>query len=458
MSENIVLVLRFVCVVVFLLVPTLTAQETVLQADADTFTRGGVDAGSVEALDVRRLGEDDIVAYIRFDLSKLDADTVKSATLTLHKVGGLRNDTINNERHAVYGLTSQPDNTPQNWNESTMADQPFGLERRNRGVDPQRVFNLDADDGAKTSEDIKGDTVTLTGDDLVAFLNERMTDDKLATFIVMIKAADRGYGFASRENRDESPRPTLTVATGVPGPPKPTLWIIGDSTVRVGSPGQRGWGSEIDSFFDTDRINIDNRAMGGRSSRTFRTDGRWAEILTLAKPGDYVLMQFGHNDPAPLDDEQRARGTIRGIGEEAKGIYNPIRKENEIVHSYGWYMRLYVREAKANDITPIVLSYIPRAPATDKPVSEYKGPESYALWAKQVAEEEGAAFIDLYGRIWNAYEKMDPKQIRTDLFGEADSTHTSPEGAKFNARRVAEGIYDLEDVDLKNYLIETSIH
>ncbi|MBD0351822.1 MAG: lysophospholipase, partial [Flavisolibacter sp.] len=124
---------------------------------------------------------------------------------------------------------------------------------------------------------------------------------------------------------------------------KPTLYIIGDSTVRngdgTGSNGQWGWGSFMADYFDTTKISVRNLAIGGRSSRTFITEGRWDKIVAELKKGDYVLMQFGHNDGGPLDDTARARGTIQGIGDESKEIYNPITKKQEVVHTYGWYMR-----------------------------------------------------------------------------------------------------------------------
>jgi hypothetical protein len=71
-------------------------------------------------------------------------------------------------------------------------------------------------------------------------------------------------------------------------------------------------------------------------------------------------MQFGHNDASPLDDTARARGTIKGIGDDSTEIYNPIRKINEVVHSYGWYMRRFVKDTKAKGAIPIVCSLIPR--------------------------------------------------------------------------------------------------
>ena len=120
---------------------------------------------------------------------------------------------------------------------------------------------------------------------------------------------------------------------------KPTFYIIGDSTVKngdgTGENNQMGWGTVITPFFDTTTINVQNHAIGGRSSRTFITEGRWERILQTLKKGDYVIMQFGHNDAGPLDDTARARGTIRGISEDSTEIWNPIRK-NQRDGAYLW--------------------------------------------------------------------------------------------------------------------------
>src|SRR6267142_1840260 len=127
---------------------------------------------------------------------------------------------------------------------------------------------------------------------------------------------------------------------------RPTLYIIGDSTVKngkgKGDGSLWGWGSFLDESFDTSQIAVRNYALGGRSSRTFITEGHWDQVVSQLKPGDYVIMQFGHNDGGPLDDTARARGSIRGIGDDSTQIYNPIRKVQEVVHSYGWYMCKYV--------------------------------------------------------------------------------------------------------------------
>ena len=104
-------------------------------------------------------------------------------------------------------------------------------------------------------------------------------------------------------------------------------------------------------------------------------------------------MQFGHNDASPLDDTARARGVIRGIGEDSTEIWNPIRKIKEVVHTYGWYMRKYVKETKSKGATAIICSLVPRNNWKDGKVN--RSADSWALWAKQVAEQEGALFIGL---------------------------------------------------------------
>ena len=165
---------------------------------------------------------------------------------------------------------------------------------------------------------------------------------------------------------------------------KPVFYIIGDSTVRngdgSGKNGQWGWGSFMAEYFDTTKISVQNHAIGGRSSRTFITEGRWEKITANLKKGDYVIMQFGHNDASPLDDTARARGTIPGIGNDSSEIYNPIRKIKETVYSYGWYMRKYVRETKAKGGIPIVCSLIPRDNWKNGKLT--RSTDNYALWAE----------------------------------------------------------------------------
>ena len=233
---------------------------------------------------------------------------------------------------------------------------------------------------------------------------------------------------------------------------KPVFYIIGDSTVKngdgTGKNNQMGWGTVITPFFDTTKIDVRNHAIGGRSSRTFITDGRWDKILETLKKGDYIIMQFGHNDASPLDDTARARGVIRGIGEDSTEIWNPIRKIKEVVHTYGWYMRKYIRETKAKGATPIVCSLIPRNNWKDGKVN--RSSDSWGLWAKQVAEQEGAYFIDLNELIAAKYDQMGEAAVK--LFFQVDNTHTNNDGAKLNAETVATELKRINPAKIKKYM------
>src|ERR1051326_2388426 len=101
----------------------------------------------------------------------------------------------------------------------------------------------------------------------------------------------------------------------------PTLYLIGDSTVNTPTKGQQGWGTPLPAFFDQSKITVVNRARGGRSSRTFYTEGLWDQVRDSLKPGDFVLMQFGHNDGGSLTDG-RARASLKGNGDETQDVDN----------------------------------------------------------------------------------------------------------------------------------------
>lgn len=227
----------------------------------------------------------------------------------------------------------------------------------------------------------------------------------------------------------------------------PTLWIIGDSTVKVGTAGQRGWGEELAPFFDVSKINVVNRAIGGRSSRTFLTEGRWEDILNQLQEGDIVIMQFGHNDSGPINEDPpvtkstRARGTIKGNGDETVFVEkNILTGKSETVRSYGWYMRNYVSTAKARGAVPVVCSLIPRKSWNDQGKMN-RASGGYGLWAKQAAEQGEALFVDLNEIIARAYEKIGKDAVEP-LFADK-GTHTSVEGARFNARAVVSGLNGL---------------
>lgn len=221
-------------------------------------------------------------------------------------------------------------------------------------------------------------------------------------------------------------------------PNLPSLILIGDSTVRNGrgdgQGGQWGWGDFVGESFDPRKINLVNRAVGGLSSRTFLTQGHWRRAQQLIKAGDFVVMQFGHNDSSPINDDKRARGTIKGTSEETEEIDNILTKQHEIVHSYGWYLRKYIREIRAAGAVPIVCSPVPRKMWADGKVARSMA-DGYAGWAKKVAQEEGVAFIDLNDLVATRYESLGEEKVKA-LFAD-ENTHTSREGAVLNASILA---------------------
>jgi hypothetical protein len=159
-------------------------------------------------------------------------------------------------------------------------------------------------------------------------------------------------------------------------------------------------------------------------------------------------MQFGHNDGGALDDTARARGTIRGIGEDSVKTYNPIRKVNETVYSFGWYMRKYIRETKQAGAIPIVCSPIPRNDWKNGKV--LRSTESYAKWTKEVALSEGALFIDLNDIVASKYESMGAEAVKP--FFPVDHTHTNLDGAKLNASIVMENLLQMDVPKLRKFI------
>ncbi|MDB4883498.1 MAG: lipolytic protein family, partial [Gemmatimonadetes bacterium] len=81
----------------------------------------------------------------------------------------------------------------------------------------------------------------------------------------------------------------------------PSIFIAGNSTAARGAGArQQGWGVPFADYFDSTKVNVVNRARGGRSSRTFITEGLWDKLLADVKPGDVVLIEFGHNDAGAI--------------------------------------------------------------------------------------------------------------------------------------------------------------
>ena len=244
-------------------------------------------------------------------------------------------------------------------------------------------------------------------------------------------------------------------------PALPSLILIGDSTVRngrddgqgKGPAGQWGWGNPLAAHFDTSKVNLVNRAVGGLSSRTYLTSGHWERTLAFVKPGDVVLMQFGHNDASPLNDDKRARGTIRGVGDESENINNLLTGKPETVHSYGWYLRTFIADIRAKGATPVVVSLIPRK-AWDDAGRARRDKDSYAGWAEAVARSERVGFIDLNDMAARRYDEIGREEVMKlfPLTTPDERIHTNWAGADLNAQFVAAGLKALGDKRLDAWL------
>ncbi len=226
-------------------------------------------------------------------------------------------------------------------------------------------------------------------------------------------------------------------------PDLPTLFLVGDSTVKCGTKGQRGWGEEIGKYLDPARVNLVNHAIGGRSSRTFITEGRWETTLSQMKPGDYVIIQFGHNDGGPLNDASRARGSIRGTGNEVEEIDNLLTKKREIVRTYGAYLRQYINDARARGATPYLCTQVPRKMWERDGTRIIRPDDGHVVWARRVAAEEDATLLDLYEAVASAYDSLGPDGVEP-FFADA-RTHTTVNGADFTARIVVGLLEGLPD-------------
>lgn len=249
-------------------------------------------------------------------------------------------------------------------------------------------------------------------------------------------------------------RPVVDDAKTTPdkvlNPKLPTIFIVGDSTLRSDSP-MRGWGQELAQFFDQTRINVVNRAIGGRSSRSFQHEGRWEKVMAELKPGDFVLIQFGHNDVGKYDDPAaKDRPAIHGEGDETDEVTR-LDKKKETVHTFGWYMSKYGNDAKAKGAIVIFCSMVPHKDWQDGKIVR-KERETFVKWTANAANATGAAFINLNEIVALEFEKLGAEKVEL-LFADK-RTHSTSAGALLNAQMVIAGMHALKFPKLTKYYSE----
>jgi len=209
---------------------------------------------------------------------------------------------------------------------------------------------------------------------------------------------------------------------------KTTVYIIGDSTAANKLPKaypETGWGMELQSFFKANVV-VDNRALNGRSTKSFKNENQWQPILEKLAPGDYVFIEFGHND-----EKIDKRGTGTSL-EEFK---------NNLVD--------YVNETRSKKAIPVLLTPISRRSFKNGILVDTHG--GYPNVTRKVADSLKVPLIDMLAKTEDLLTKLgDLPSIKLFNYvdsgsvnypaGKKDDTHLSPEGAKTIAGLVVQGV------------------
>jgi lysophospholipase L1-like esterase len=228
----------------------------------------------------------------------------------------------------------------------------------------------------------------------------------------------------------------------------PRCRLFTSSVRSAGGSGHWGWGERIAPFFDTNKINVVNHAIAGRSARTYFNEGRWQKVADSLKPGDFVIIQFGTNDGGRIGDPaNKHRADGKGVGDETVEDAMP-GGTNELVHTFGWYMANFVASGQAKGATVILVSSIPHKDRWETG----RDFETFAQWDAEVAKAHGALFFDLTMVITDAYKKAGAEKVAT-FFSDV-RTHTTDIGAQFNAACVIAGLKGLTNNPLAPYFSE----
>jgi len=207
-----------------------------------------------------------------------------------------------------------------------------------------------------------------------------------------------------------------------------TIHLAGDSTMAVKRAEKRpetGWGEFLAEQFPKGSVVVDNRAMNGRSTRTFIDEGRWTALLEATKPGDVVLIQFGHNDQSV----------------EKPDRYTPPA-------DYVRNLERFVADVRAKHATPVLLTPVARRRFDeDGRVVDSHG--EYPGLVRALAGREHVDLIDMERRSAAVLQEagvegskalflwLAPGEHPNYPQGVQDNTHFSPKGAERMTREFA---------------------
>ncbi|MDR0811666.1 MAG: rhamnogalacturonan acetylesterase [Paludibacter sp.] len=226
---------------------------------------------------------------------------------------------------------------------------------------------------------------------------------------------------------------------------KITVFTIGDSTMAnkdtTDQNPERGWAMAFQALFNADFVTVDNHAVNGRSSKSFFDEGRWQKVLDLLREGDYVFIQFGHNDEKTQD---------------AKRYTDPATTFRE-------FLTKYVTETRSKGATPVLLTPIARRKFSDENGFPLDTHGDYPAAMREVSKSLDVPLIDmteLTGRMLLVMGKEDskrlfmhlqPGQVKKYPNGLQDDTHLNEYGAAYIARMVAGAIRN-QQLPLAKYL------
>jgi rhamnogalacturonan acetylesterase len=226
-------------------------------------------------------------------------------------------------------------------------------------------------------------------------------------------------------------------------PNLPTLFITGDSTAATGRPSTRGWAALLVDYFDTSKVNLVNQAVGGARFNTYLAQGRWDKVVAAVKPGDFVVIEFGHNS-----------GPLPGIGEESQETPGPSG-ETVIIHTHGWYVRKFIADVRTKGGIPIVSTITLRNKWTEGKVERLKeqkpGLGGMSNWSRQAAKAEKALLVDHSNIIGDVYDRLGKDEV-AKFFDGTEYLHTNTTGAIINAEAFISGLKALPDMPLINFL------
>ncbi len=292
--------------------------------------------------------------------------------------------------------------------------------------------------------------------------------DKIHTsrFGAMMNARSAAEGLMASHNPALNPLKAMMRNVQLPvynrSDNKPVVFITGDSTVKNADKdedGMWGWGAVANTIFDETKIDIVNAAMAGRSCRSYLNEGRWDRVYNSLKPGDFVLIQFGHNDISPID-KPKYRGAI-ATAKDTCHVYRmqaakeDLSKQNvidqklkantqvgsyEVVYSFGWYLKKFIQDVREKGATPILVSLTPRNEWPNGKIERRN--DTYGKWYREVVAETGVEFVDLHNITADFLDKKCGKKVEAMKYFNHDHTHTSLLGAKTNAQSIAKGLRD----------------